>query len=73
VKNLFEIIESIPSVRGWTAIENGPNIHRLGKSPTIEQLMNGDNSGLPSWLPSAPLGPLLRNTPVRRLVSRLAK
>ena len=58
VKNLFDILESVPSVRGWTAVENGPNINGPGKVPTIEQLMNLDRSGLPSWLPSAPLAPV---------------
>jgi hypothetical protein len=58
MKDLFEILEMVPSVRGWTSIENGPAINRLGEVPAIKQLMDGDRSGLPSWFPSTPLGPL---------------
>lgn len=31
VKNPFEILKKIPSVRGWTADENGPSINQLGR------------------------------------------
>jgi len=55
MKNFFETLVPIPSVRGWTAVENGPRIDGLGEVPKIKQLMDGDGQGLPSWLPSAPL------------------